>query len=143
MRKKILFMVVLCFMFDLAGRTFHGFAVPVFHIPSASCDELREGWNKLDLNAKEQFADNKSADAYAELIVKTNVPVKKRQIRAFKRVGFLYRSVIPAHSSTGSNVSTFHGSIVTGKILVKDLPELVKLDFVAYVEAAKKLMPKE
>lgn len=88
--------------------------------------ELKEpfpGWNKLDSGAKTAWSKGKDNDQL-ELIIRTTVPVKKKQKKAFKLIDFKYRSIIPHNE----------GSIVTGSIDVKSLQNLASLEFVDVIE---------
>ena len=104
-----------------------------------SPDEPFPGYSaKLDKHAKDIWKKWKKADANTdsmevELIIKTNAPVKKVEKRLFKKIGFKYRSIIRSSETA---------SIMTGRIVVKNLQCLAAMEFVEYIEAAKPLLIK-
>jgi hypothetical protein len=105
-------------------------AIAGFFIASTchATDAAFNGWDKLDLRAK-QFVENKSNEGKtAEIIIKTTKPVRHAQKKTFKKVGFEYKSII--------------NNIVTGSIAWNKLKALANVKFVERIELAVPVGPK-
>ena len=84
-----------------------------------------DGWNKLDLRSRNIYKDDPASKEWADVIIKVTGTLKPKQMKQLEKAGFRPGAVM--------NI------IMTGKIQMARLADLVGLSFVEYVEAAMPL----
>lgn len=113
MKKIIILLMVVFFGFStvLCAKSQKNFQKPF------------EGWEKLDPKTQNIWInDSKKTDYDLDIILKTTKDIKSREKKAFRKVGFVFQTII--------------NNIATGKIALSKLPDLAGLDFMVVIEAA-------
>jgi hypothetical protein len=125
MKKILMFVVAVCVGFSFASYA----KAPSRASLKASHAQTERfpGFNKLDPATKKAWKKAKTGD-YLELLIKTNVVVKKKGKKQFDLVGYKYRSLINTPEKK---------TIATGKILASQLQCLASMEFVEAIEGAK------
>lgn len=127
MGKISIFCILTSFALIIPAPSFGTSNIHAFAKPPGQEKPFQEtdGWEKIDLRLREAWTTSvkeNRRDANLECTMKTKTKISGSEREKLLSAGFKYRTVI--------------GTIVTGSLLVRDLPRVSNLDFVQAMELA-------
>lgn len=125
--RSLLFIILIILLITISCTA----STPVAKMPMNQTDTMQLSSEKIDpslLVEVNKFKDSSRSDKEIEVLIRTKEKITSREVATLEEKGAKVGSVI--------------GNILTAKIPVQTIKDIAELDFIIYIEKAKKVLLK-